>query len=69
MEFSLPDKGPRGVTDVESLQELVVELLNVLADTRDQLAHCQQELQEAKDEINRLKREKGQPKFRELKAK
>lgn len=69
MKFPLPKDNPRGINDIGLLQELVVQLLNELADARDQLAKSQEQLQEALDEINRLKKEKGRPRFRKTKAK
>ena len=69
MEFQLPKSGPLGISEVASLQELVVKLLNELGETRDQLAICQEQLQEALDEINRLKKEKARPKFGKTKPK
>ena len=54
---------PREITDIKVLQDLVIELLNRV----DQLtiAHMslQEQLAEAKDEINRLKGEQGRPRF------
>lgn len=54
---------PREITDIKVLQDLVIESLNRV----DQLtiAHMalQAQLAEAQDEINRLKGEKGRPRF------
>ncbi len=69
MKFPLPKDGPRGINDIGLLQELVVKLLNELADAREQLAQAEEQLQEALDEINRLKKEKGRPKFSKAKPK
>ena len=54
---------PREISDIKVLQELVIELLNRV----DQLTIAQMSLEEqladAKDEINRLKGEQGRPGF------
>lgn len=63
MNDQLPKDGPRGINDLVFLQELVVQLLNELGEAKEQLAQSQKELQIALDEINRLKQEKGRPKF------
>lgn len=54
---------PREITDIKVLQDLLVELLNQVEELS--LAHlsAQEQLAEALDEINRLKGEKGRPRF------
>ena len=68
MALELPKDGPRSVLDVKLLQELVVQLLNEVGDLRGELAATRKELQEAKDEINRLKKEQGKPRFGKAKV-
>ncbi len=69
MEFHLPQDGPRGISDITRLQELGVELLNALGAAREELARTQEQLQAALDEINRLKGEKGRPRFKKSRSK
>lgn len=69
MKFPLPKDGPRGINDIGHLQELMIAVLNELADAKEQLAQSQEQLQAALDEINRLKKEKGRPKFGRAKTK
>lgn len=54
---------PRDITDVEVLQGLVVELLNLVEELKQDSLSNKEELSKALDEINRLKGEKGKPRF------
>ena len=54
---------PREISDIKVLQDLVIELLNRVEELSQSHASVQAQLADALDEINRLKGEKGRPKF------
>lgn len=54
---------PREISDNKVLQDLVIELLNRIEEFIHSNKSLQAQLSEAQDEINRLKGEKGKPKF------
>lgn len=54
---------PREITDIASLQEMVVQVLNSHEALRSELEATREQLSDALDEIKRLKGEKGRPHF------
>lgn len=63
MKVNLPDIDPRRLTDVNQLQDLVVQLLNICDHLLTQNEALEATIVQLKDEINILKGEHKNPKF------
>ena len=59
---------PSSMQDLESLRDVVKLLLNIVEQQSANLDRLEQQNQELKDEINRLKGEQGRPKFPKAKS-
>ena len=64
MEDFKKDIDPSKITDVGELREVVLLLLNVIEEQSVLLKSQKEEIQQLRDEINRLKGEKGKPDFK-----
>jgi len=63
MEDHIKNINPTALTDITSLQEVVVVLLNLVEEQSHDIDGLKKTIQELKDEINRLKKEQGIPIF------
>lgn len=63
MEDRIRHINPEELSNVEDLRKVMTILLNLVETQAQALTSCREEIQALKDEINRLKKEQGKPKF------